>query len=93
MLRPLGCSEQEIQSAFNDWETMIKDPNRATKYVVATPRDGGQQVQSQKQGGTIRKFQPGGGFGSTAGSKGVQERGTRKVTDTRKSAEYGFKAG
>lgn len=93
MLRPLGFSEQEIQSAFNDWMKMIKDPNRATKYVVATPRDGGQQVQSQKQGGTIRKFQPGGGFGSSAGSKGVQERGTRKVTDTRKSAEYGFKAG
>lgn len=93
LLSPLGFNEQEIESAFTEWMKMLEDPNRMSKYVVSKPADQSQQVQSQKQGGTIRKYAPGGGFGKASKERGTQGRGTSNVTDPRKSTEVGFNSG
>lgn len=43
------------------------------------------QVASQKHGGTIRKFAPGGGFAKTSGSTASTTQIKTKVQDYRKS--------
>lgn len=73
---------------------MLQDPQHLTKYVVDSKHFSmeTEQTESMKQGGTIRSFRPGGGFGGTKSTERVSSKkhtvnsGT-KIKDSRKSAK------
>lgn len=94
LLKPLGYSSDVIDQAFNEWIQMLQDPQHLTKYVIDSKHFSmeTEQTESMKQGGTIRSFRPGGGFGGTKSTERVSSKkhtvnsGT-KIKDSRKSAK------
>lgn len=87
----LGMNETELQQFLAECEQMTNDErvNRKTKWKVSVDAikasASEEQVPSQKQGGVIRKFAPGGGFAKASGSTASTSQTKTKVKDYRQS--------
>lgn len=87
----LEMNEAELQQFLAECDQMTNDEkvNRKTKWKVSIdainagkPKE---QIPSQKQGGVIRKFAPGGGFAKTSGSTASTQQTKTKIKDYRQS--------
>lgn len=81
----LGVDKETIKEICSEYLDMIRSAQneRKNNYLVNFDSISQNQVPIQKQGGTIRKFQPGGGFGSTKGTAKYSEAKKTKIDDTR----------
>lgn len=97
LLKPLGFTDEQIKAACEEWFSMIEDPQRANKYIVDYShfKNPDTSTSIMKQGGTIRKYKPGGGFGGSASvdrAKTPVVESETKIKDSRKSAKaFSFK--
>lgn len=90
----LGMNDAELQQFLAECDQMTNDEkvNRKTKWKVSVDAinagSPNNQVQSQKQGGVIRKFAPGGGFAKASGSTASTSQTKTKVKDYRQSRTF-----
>ena len=96
----LGMTPEQADQVYLEAQRMIaaRKANGSLNYKVAkeaidqaAPKDETQnsQVASQKQGGVIRKFAPGGGFAKASGSTASTKSTNVKIRDSRQAAKIG----
>lgn len=96
----LGMTPEQADQVDLEAQRMIaaRKANGSLNYKVAkeaidqaAPKDEtqNQQVTSQKQGGIIRKFAPGGGFAKASGSTASTKSTNVKIRDSRQAAKIG----
>ena len=82
----LGINKNNWDQIFDEFKLMENGSRgeRNDKYRVdLSGLDNSSNIPSQKQGGVIRKFAPGGGFAKTSGTKGKTENHNTKIRDSR----------
>ena len=98
--KELGMTPAQADQVWQEARRMIeaRKENGSLNYKVAkeainqaAPKDETQnpQVTSQKQGGVIRKFAPGGGFAKASGSTASTKSTNIKIRDSRQAAKIG----
>lgn len=98
--KELGMTPAQADQVWQEASRMIeaRKENGSLNYKVAkeainqaAPKDEtqNQQVTSQKQGGVIRKFAPGGGFAKASGSTASTKSTNVKIRDSRQAAKIG----
>lgn len=98
--KELGMTPEQADQVCQEADRMseARKENGSLNYKVAkeaiaqaAPKDETQnpQVASQKQGGVIRKFAPGGGFAKASGSTASTKSTNVKIRDSRQAAKIG----
>lgn len=98
--KELGMTPEQADQVCQEADRMseARKENGSLNYKVAkeaidqaAPKDETQnsQVASQKQGGIIRKFAPGGGFAKASGSTASTKSTNVKIRDSRQAAKIG----
>ena len=92
--RFLGMTEKEIEATKQEWDSMMEADKleRKSKFKVdknSFPKKKQNNATSYRQGGTIRKFAPGGGFAKVSGNSGSTKQNRTKIKDSRESRHIG----
>lgn len=92
----LGLNESQTDAIIDEIKEMKRSDRdvRSNNYKVNidTIKEAfgyDEQVVSEKQGGNIPKFAPGGGFGKAVGTKGITQWNKTEIKDSRESQEFG----
>ena len=81
----LGIDKEHWDQIFDEFKSMENGSRgeRNDKFRVDLSELNNSNIPSQKQGGVIRKFAPGGGFAKASGTRGKTENHNTKIRDSR----------